>query len=104
MKVYVQNASGGDYDENTPDGSPWIDYWKENQENGGDASWCRCCRKVKPDIVGGHVEYFGDVGNNGHSRVKASGKIFIVPLCKECNNPANSKLFQVEEDDLVPIP
>ena len=30
--------------------------------------------------------------------------IFITPLCKKCNNPDNTTIFEVEEFDLVPIP
>jgi len=103
MAIYVINASGDDYDEEHPDGyQSWIDYW--NKKQGKRASICRCRgEKVKSDIVGGHVEQCFK-GNDGNWYVNESKVIFIVPLCKKCNNPENSEPFPVERKDLVEIP
>ena len=106
MKVYVANAPGKDYDSIVPSGyDSWIDFWNKLRypKNDRTAGWCRNCKTKTDDLDGGHVEYCEKGGDGKWSYIKAKG-IFITPLCAECNNPDNTKVFSVDQADLVRVP
>jgi hypothetical protein len=111
LEAYVANAPGDDYDSEVPSGyDSWIDYWNKLRypKNKKHASWCRNCGKKATDlndgrIEGGHVEYCEEHKNGNWYRNKTKG-IFITPLCTECNNPNNTKIFSVDDSDLIKIP
>jgi len=91
MSVLVKNATGGTYNPDVPAGyDSWLDYWQKHKYI---TSLCRCCGKYvsQGELVGGHVVAPGYSG------------VYIAPLCKECNNPNNTKMFSVEETDLVQV-
>jgi len=110
MAVYVANAPGEDYDSAVPDDyDSWIDYWNELQYPEGDkvAGKCRNCGKKTKEIApkkfeGGHVEYCEE--RNGKWYTNKENGIYITPLCPECNNHNNTRLFTVDESDLIEIP
>jgi len=106
MNAYVANAPGADYDPTVPPGyASWSDYWNKLRYPNNDkyASICRNCRKEDKNVEGGHVEYC-EKGNDGQWYYKKSKGIFITPLCAECNNPNNTKVFVVDDNDLIKTP
>ena len=106
MKVNVANAPGSDYDSTVPYGyDSWIDYWNKNRypKNDYKASRCRNCGTETNDLDGGHVEYCIR-GNDGKWRYDKTKGVYITPLCAECNNPGNTKVFEVDNLDLIKAP
>jgi len=106
MVVYVANAPGGDYDSTEPSGyDSWIDYWNKLRYPNRDkqAGQCRNCQKKTDDLIGGHVECC-EKGMDGQWHYAKAKGIFIVPLCKECNHPDNTKPFSVDLADMVKVP
>jgi hypothetical protein len=108
MKVHVKNAPGEDYDPDDSDYSDvpagyisWIDYW--NQSHFSDANACFNCGKKTDDLDGGHV-YYLKKDKDGNRVPNESKGIFIIPLCSKCNNPNNTKSFQVDDSDLIEVP
>ena len=85
----VKNVIGSsEYD--LPRGySSWREYWEDKMKRRfSDCSREGCNRKAED---GGHVQK-----TNGSSK-------FIVPLCKECNNPANTDSYFVRDNDLLAL-
>jgi hypothetical protein len=71
------------------------------QDKIADHCYCSSCTEKK-DIEGGHVnkvnyDYWGIM----HERERP---LYIIPLCKKCNNTENEAVFSVDEGDLVPAP
>lgn len=71
----------------------WLDYW-DDKSGCHRPYYCandNCLNKVE---VGAHV-------------IKESSEKdrswYIIPLCKECNNPSNKEYFEVNEDYLVSV-
>lgn len=106
MTVYVANAPGEDYDSTVPDGyDSWIDYWNKKRYPNDDkhAGFCRNCKTKTEDLDGGHVEYCEKRNDGKWYYIKSKG-IFITPLCSKCNNPDNTAVFSVDDDDLIEVP
>jgi len=106
MKVYVANAPGEDYDPTVPDGyDSWIDYWNKSRYPNEDyyASACFSCGEETDDLDGGHVYCLKKRDDGGWKYDKLKG-LFIIPLCSVCNNPKNTKPFQVDDSDLIKVP
>jgi hypothetical protein len=106
MNVYVANAPGDDYDSEVPSGyDSWIGYWNKLRypKNDRHARFCCNCRKETTDIDGGHVEYC-EKHNDGKWHYNKPKRVFITPLCTECNNPNNTAVFSVDDSDLIKAP
>lgn len=97
LKIYVKNAPDTSHLTPPTPYKSWIEYW---ECNGGvkleeDVFYaCPCCGKAKErqEMDGSHVTVRHD----------GSGKIFIIPLCDECNHV--NVPFRVDIDLLVPAP
>lgn len=88
MIVTVKNHKGH-YEANNHGYESWLDYWKEGK--GIKATECSnvdCnSNSSNSDLVGGHVDY------NNH--------IYIVPICKDCNNQGSNFSFKVYFSNLL---
>lgn len=91
-------ADSSKYDPNDYGFSSWIDYWANGRGVSSPVSpYCPCCELIKKVIVGGHVI------------AKSSGRVYITPVCTECNIKAandesfRDKAFLVKQSELVPF-
>ena len=97
--VKVINATQP-YDENCPsEYDSWLDFWEKNTEK--PAIYCRNCGKYTTDLCGGHVQ---KVEQRSDGKWYRFPELYITPICYKCNNPENSKIFNVDEKDLVRVP
>ena len=79
--------------------SSWIDYWadKRGVVNPIDLYTCPCCGKNSDRIEGGHVIAISTM------------KLFITPVCPDCNKKAENdesfreSPFLVKQSELVPF-
>lgn len=93
--IEIFNAVGTS-DLHPADGSDnWMDYWCDHanviQQAKLSSYKCPLCKKSTTDLVGAHVKIEGD----------NSGTMYIVPLCRSCNND-HSTSFEVDRSMLVP--
>lgn len=96
--LYVVNAVGT-ADKQCPSGySGWLDLWEKTLHK--KAKYCRHCRKEINDLVGGHVQKANRHPDGSWYRIPG---LYITPICKECNNSQNNYVFQVAEEDLLPV-
>ena len=74
------------------DTSPWDDSWKDYWERNTKRAFGNCIKMGCNERaeVGAHVE-----------RVDKPRDVYIVPLCKGCNNPNNTEPFLANETDMV---
>lgn len=70
----------------------WLDFWEKKKDDLSFTCSCKGCKELAE--VGGHVQKHGNNTRNYW---------YIIPLCKKCNNPYNTKPFEVNERDLVRI-
>jgi hypothetical protein len=97
--IEVVNAVGTS-DEKCPSGyNSWLDYW--NRMTGKSAAYCRHCHERTSDLCGGHVQKVEQRSDDKWYRLPV---LYITPICYKCNNPENSKIFNVDEKDLVRVP
>lgn len=76
-----------------PEGQCWIEYYKKKC---GNVSCCSVHNNKVEKLNGGHVAKVEDI-LNGNIRV------YLVPLCDECNAPTNDKIMKVNERDLLDV-
>lgn len=76
-----------------PDDEFWIDYYVKKH---GKTDLCSVHREKCNKLNGGHVAKVEDI-LNGNIRV------YLVPLCDECNVPTNDKIMKVDECDLLDV-
>lgn len=81
--VKVKNVEGSSFLNPPFPYSSWLDYWEKN--TGNRATYCACFGCSNRAEHGAHVHIYGAFDNN----------MYIVPLCSECNNPNNDRLFEV---------
>lgn len=94
--IYVVNAVGTS-DKKCPYGySSWLDFWQKRTKK--IAAYCRNCGKPTTNLVGGHVQKIGKYLNGTLYRID---ELYIIPICPDCNNPENNKIFSVDETELV---
>ena len=62
------------------------------------ATHCRNCGKPAGNLCGGHVQKVEQHSDGLWYRVPG---LYIIPICAECNNPENNKIFHVDEKELV---
>ncbi|MCL1891845.1 MAG: hypothetical protein FWF97_00920 [Alphaproteobacteria bacterium] len=98
--VYVINATGNYPKDCPPQYDSWIDYWIKKR--GLIPEWCRHCKTNTKELDGGHVRIV-EQGPDGKWYYKGE-TLYIVPICRGCNNPNNQEIFSVSETDLVPVP
>lgn len=85
----VKNVIGSSkYD--PPSGySSWREYWEDKMKRRfSDCSRVDCIREAE---------------DGGHVKLASGSNKYIVPLCKECNNPANTDPFFVRDNDLLTL-
>ncbi len=63
----------------------WLEYWKE--KTGNNVNFCTVCGCFNKAEHGGHVQRCDTLFDT---------RIYIVPLCAECNNPKNKEVFYVD--------
>jgi len=63
----------------------WLKYWEKM--TGDTATFCARCGCLNLAKHGGHVQRCDNFFDS---------KIYIVPLCEECNNPNNEDVFEVD--------
>ena len=92
MYTWVKNAKGSS-DDKPPEGyDSWKDFWEEQTKRKfGKCSNAKCKNDAK---VGGHVEKVYNLLDD---------KLYIVPLCYDCNNQREYFSFYVLSSELVPI-
>lgn len=88
-KIRVRNVEG--HFENPPQGS-WIAYWEE--KTGKKPLECNdvACDETN-DLVGGHV-----------LRDPFDGKVYLTPLCRDRNDWHKTDVYEVDGDNLIPVP
>lgn len=94
--INVVNAVGTS-DEKCPNGyGSWLDFWERKTNKM--ATYCRNCGKSTRNLCGGHVQKVEQHSDGKWYRVTG---LYIIPICPECNNPANNTIFRVDERELV---
>lgn len=101
--VWVANAPGEDYEKYVEIPNALV-FWMERSgrepPTGCPAKSHVCTKKVTD---GGHVKYCGQ-GEDGKWYFYNSNRIFITPMCHECNILREKLIpFLVDEEDLVEI-
>lgn len=87
MILTVKNHKGND-EANNHGYESWLDYWEKGKERKATECSNVDCNS-NSDLVGGHVDY-----NNN---------IYIVPICKDCNNQGSNFSFKVYSSNLLPL-
>lgn len=91
MRIPVKNRRGTSFwDHPSTDDGSWLRYWM-TQKGVSYRPVCECCKRV-PAEVGGHVIKV----NSYYDR-----DVYIVPLCRACNNRSPDNPFEVESSMLV---
>lgn len=67
----------------------WLDYWKAHN---GSAYCCSAYDCSGTDLVGAHVRKYNSTDQ----------RMYIVPICRSCNNRTDA--FDVLADRLLPVP
>ena len=87
MKVVNVNGSSR---WSVPSGyTSWLDYWKAYK---GNVSYCCASNCFGTDLVGAHVRKYNSTDQH----------VYIVPLCRSCNNRTDA--FDVPEYCLLAVP
>lgn len=91
----------GSTDDPKIDGQDWLDLWESTTGESGCVKCCACSKKWAQ--VGGHVVLGegkeGDAAADGNILWEApENRVFIVPLCKNCNGQSSSIVFRAEYD------
>ena len=88
--IEVKNKKGTS-DNSAPAGySSWLDFWEKKK--GQKATQCEVLGCNGSADLGGHVYKVGE-----------TAKEYIVPMCYSCNNKPDGEIFQVWDNDLVPV-
>lgn len=88
MTLYKVKNMQGTSEKRPPypyDNKSWLEYWQI--KTGKKAFFCSRFGCINYAEHGGHVRICDGM---------LAGKAFIVPLCRECNNPANTSEFYVD--------
>ena len=91
--AYVHNIKG------TSNRAPkefdsWIDFWEQHINQKAEKCSSIYCLDSTDDLVGAHVQ---KADKNDEK------SWYIIPLCKACNHPSNTKTMLVSDEFLVPV-
>lgn len=92
--ILVKNVNGTSRFKPPSGYANWLDYWM--RQTNASAICCSACFEMN-DLVGAHVQKYNDEDRH----------IYIVPLCKKCNNRTDTfYVYTVGNisDILVPVP
>lgn len=90
--MYVKNVDGSSRLAAPSGFDSWLDYWKKQTEES--PKYCAVQGCLNKDLVGAHVQKAFSLYDK---------RLYIVPLCTDCNRNSSSEVFYVDEA-LVPVP